>query len=751
MEDLRFADDRPISNHDQDLLGRSVFAKSLAEAMVSWKDQESLVVALMGPWGSGKSSIKNLVVEEFKSAPGHDVIEFNPWEWAGQEKLSANFFEEVSLAIQREDKSKEGKRLAKALRRYGRRVNAGAAVIDGMAEYLPLLLGSALIASYVSSWVVNPVAETLLHYISGLSVVAALPAILKKIARFLQNKAESAERAAKDDELTLSEIREEISSMLAKRTHPLLIVVDDIDRLASDQMKALFQLVKGNMRFPNVVFLLLFQRDIVEEGLQRVGFNGAEYLEKIVQVPFSVPTLSAPNLENVLFQRLDAILATEPQLAEHFDSSYWADVYRRGIRSCFQNLRDVYRYTSTLAFHCRLLRGGGVAEINAVDLFALECLRLFAPSSYEAIAKNKGLLTGSYVSLANTEKERIAKLIQQLVERSRQEYQGVVENTLKLLFPNLDGVFKNTTHSDSTRKRWMRESRLCCGDFFDRYFELGLPREDISNSLVHSLIQRLTDTHHFCDVLRDLGEIRQKVILDRLESRIEEFPIEQSDSVIETLLMAGEIVDKGDSFITSLSNPAQTFRLLLLFLQRHHEPTLRSELLLRAFEKVRGFAVLEHFLMSESAARERSGTRELDDAGFEELKNSFTQALLAHADQEPEQFLADWSFVSYAYRLNRFADGAGKKWVKKNVTTMERFLLLARSVMSRVTSRENEILSSTYVVSVTTLDDLFGVDACKVWLSQVDRTALSGVEKQAIELADDAIGRHDRGEKSVFG
>ncbi|WP_338525213.1 P-loop NTPase fold protein [Pseudomonas batumici] len=752
MENLRFADDRPIAKHDQDLLGRSGFAKGLTEAMASWKDQESLVIALMGAWGSGKSSIKNLVVEDFKSVPGHEVIEFNPWEWAGQEKLSATFFDEVSLAIQRKDKSKEGKRLAKALRRYGRRINTGAGVIDGMAKYLPILLGSALTASYVSSWVANPMMQTVLHFVSGFSAIAAVPAVLKKVAKFLQDLADSADKTAKDDELTLSEIRGEISSLLAKRNHPLLIVMDDIDRLASDQMKALFQLVKGNMQFPNVVFLLLFQRDVVEEGLQRAGFNGAEYLEKIIQVPFSVPVLPASSLEKVLFQRLDSILAAEPQLAAHFDSNYWAGVYRHGMKPFFQNLRDVYRYTSTLTFHCRLLRGGDVAEINPVDLFALECFRVFAPSSYEAIAQSKELLTSSQQVMSQTqgEKERIKGLIQQMVERAPQECREGTEQTLKHLFPNLDWAFNNTSYSGSMRKRWIRESRVCCGDFFDRYFELGLPVEEVSNSLLHSLVQQLTDAQQFCDTLRDCDETRQKAILERLESRIEEFPIEHSEAVVETLLEVGETVIGSESSITSMSAPAQTFRLLLFFLQRHNEAAVRSELLSCAFEQVKGFAVLERVLMSESSARENSDITDLDDVGFEALKQAFTEALLVHANQEPEAFLAHWNFVSYAYRLNRFADGAGKNWTNQHVTTMERFLLLARSVVNKGTSYGGEVASNFYFVRIAVVDDLFGIEACKGWLAQVDRAALTGSEKQAIELVEEAVGRHERGEKSDY-
>ncbi|MGX1089169.1 KAP family P-loop NTPase fold protein [Pseudomonas sp. AP3_22 TE3818] len=752
MEDLRFADDRPIAKHEQDILGRSGFAKNLAEAMASWKDQESLVIALTGAWGSGKSSIKNLVIEDFKNIPEHEVIEFNPWEWAGQEKLSATFFDEVSLAIQRKDKTKAGKRLAKALRRYGRRINTGAAVIDGMTKYLPLLLGSALAANYLSSWVDNPMMQTVLHFVSGITAVAAVPALLKKVAKFLQDLADSADKTAKDEELTLSEIRSEISSLLAKRNHPLLIVMDDIDRLASDQMKALFQLVKGNMQFPNVVFLLLFQRDVVEEGLERAGFNGAEYLEKIIQVPFSVPVLPASSLETVLFQRLDAILAAESQLAANFDSNYWAGVYRRGMKPFFQNLRDVYRYTSTLSFHCRLLRGGDVAEINAVDLFSLECLRVFAPSSYEAIAQNKELLTGSRMAMSQTqsEKERIAGLIQRIVERAPQEYRSGVEETVKFLFPTLDWVFKNTTYCGSTRMRWVRDSRVCCSDFFDRYFELGLPAEEVSNSLLHFLLQRLTDTQQFCDALRGCDETRQKAILERLESRIEEFPLDQSEGVVETLLKAGETVSGGESSMTSLSAHTQTFRLLLFFLRRHDEPTVRSDLLLRAFEKVQGFAVLERLLMTESAARRKSDLTDLDELGFEALKHAFVKALLADGDQDPDAFLAHWNFVSYVYRLNQFSDGAGKKWTNQHVSTKERFLLLARSVVNKGTSYGGDVTSNFYFVRIATLDDLFGIEPCKAWLAQIDRATLTGNEKQAIELIDDAMGRHERGEKSDY-
>ncbi|MHA6575457.1 P-loop NTPase fold protein [Pseudomonas yamanorum] len=57
------------------MLGRSAFAANLAAAIVGWKNQESLVIALTGLWGSGKSSIKNLSIEELTTTPQFEVMD----------------------------------------------------------------------------------------------------------------------------------------------------------------------------------------------------------------------------------------------------------------------------------------------------------------------------------------------------------------------------------------------------------------------------------------------------------------------------------------------------------------------------------------------------------------------------------------------------------------------------------------------------------------------------------------------------
>ena len=62
----KFSADRPIISGKDDLLGITDFAESLASAIKGWKGKNSLVIALYGTWGSGKTSVKNVAIEALK-------------------------------------------------------------------------------------------------------------------------------------------------------------------------------------------------------------------------------------------------------------------------------------------------------------------------------------------------------------------------------------------------------------------------------------------------------------------------------------------------------------------------------------------------------------------------------------------------------------------------------------------------------------------------------------------------------------
>ena len=81
--------DDAINSFEDDLLNRSSFVENLSSSLLSWNDKKSLVIGLFGKWGSGKTSIINLLEKQLSSEKEKKsskdkkkspiVINFNPW------------------------------------------------------------------------------------------------------------------------------------------------------------------------------------------------------------------------------------------------------------------------------------------------------------------------------------------------------------------------------------------------------------------------------------------------------------------------------------------------------------------------------------------------------------------------------------------------------------------------------------------------------------------------------------------------
>ncbi len=61
---MNYSTDRPIENEKQDLLGRTHFSKQLGNAIYKYGGNDGLVIGLFGKWGTGKTSVINMTVNE---------------------------------------------------------------------------------------------------------------------------------------------------------------------------------------------------------------------------------------------------------------------------------------------------------------------------------------------------------------------------------------------------------------------------------------------------------------------------------------------------------------------------------------------------------------------------------------------------------------------------------------------------------------------------------------------------------------
>ncbi len=322
-EASRLSADQPIGDATYDRLERLEFAHALAEDIRRAPRQAGFVIAVTGVWGEGKTSVINLVDAELRERRDAVVVHFNPF---CTEQLVEHFFDELVGQL-RETRSEHLTRVASALATYGK--------------------------------VATPL--SVLPYIG--EVLRSSGDIAKEVSGAMTGERGSARARAK-------QLRERLSEL----DKPIVVVVDDLDRLRSDEIVDVMRLVRLVGDFPNLMYLLAFDRPRVEEALgDDDPTRGRAYLEKIVQVTHALPPVREAALTTLLSEDLGELVGDLS--AYQFDRDHFQNLFAGGFRQLFLTVRDVRRFTNVLPATLALLRD----EVELGDTLALESLRVFVP------------------------------------------------------------------------------------------------------------------------------------------------------------------------------------------------------------------------------------------------------------------------------------------------------------------------------------------------------------------------------------
>ena len=345
---MNYNPDRPIENCDQDLLGRASFSKQLGKAIFDYDSTDGLVIGLYGKWGTGKTSVLNMAISELDSlSSGKEnkplTMKFAPWNYSDKNNLISIFFQNLKNAIELQGNEELKKKVGKALNDY-----AGA--FDALSLF-----------SFINS-----------------GLATAIKTIVKAQGEKLMQEAD------------LDKTRSKLEKALRDASKKIVIVIDDIDRLTNSQIRDIFQLVKQVADFPNVIYVLAMDRDIVGRALsEEHNFDGNEYLEKIVQIPFELPALRKSKLNDIFLGKLNSFIRELPGSVA-WDRQYWRDVFRNCIDPYIKTLRDVNRVINTFQFRYRML----YQETSFEDMVGITTLEVLEPELYKWISRNKESVCG---------------------------------------------------------------------------------------------------------------------------------------------------------------------------------------------------------------------------------------------------------------------------------------------------------------------------------------------------------------------
>lgn len=356
------APERPICSATEDRLDRDAFVRRIALALIDGATGRSrgVVVGVTGPWGSGKSSVLNLLVQHLASAyPGVVAVRFDPWLVSGRNDLVVQFMRELLAKIREEPAT------AKKLRKF-----------------------AALVAKYGEN--LAPAADLLTHPGAGASIKGVLKAV-----NFL---------CAQDE--SLATLRKQLWNELAKANVPIVVLIDELDRVEDKEVRTVAQLVRSVADFPGVSYVLAYDHDRVVQALgsdapekERLA-RGQAYLEKIVQFPIALPIVFADEISKLLSAEMES-LRQDVALPDDFrENERWKALQEILSTGVIDTPRDVKRLVGS--FH--VLAGMLVHEVDWVDLLAFSALSVKAPETTERIRREPGLACEEDLTLATAKK-----------------------------------------------------------------------------------------------------------------------------------------------------------------------------------------------------------------------------------------------------------------------------------------------------------------------------------------------------------
>lgn len=325
--------DRPIG---QDRLNFEDYANAFAALLRNPATQPPLAIGLYAAWGMGKSFLMRLIRRALEKDPPADTpqfifVDFNAWVYSGSDNLWAGLisriYERVEKALGDDyQKFREGRDRAQQRQQLSLRV---------LLYIIPALAfaGLAALGQIAQLW--NDVLSGAMGLSSIIIFTAGLVRELKNVFEFVgQRYTERAQQfrqaAARPDFRSkigfMSDVKAEIDFVLdlleSRNPHKpvrLVIFIDDLDRCpphkAVEVLEAIMLLLSddrgdwGQKSFaPFFIFLGLDARVLVKaiedrygKVLTDAGISGYEYLDKIVQIPFTIPASSDDALRNYLY------------------------------------------------------------------------------------------------------------------------------------------------------------------------------------------------------------------------------------------------------------------------------------------------------------------------------------------------------------------------------------------------------------------------------------------------------------------
>jgi predicted KAP-like P-loop ATPase len=313
--------ERPITAPEDDRLDRGAFIARLCNAVLDRETRKATgaIVGITGPWGSGKSSVLNLldayIREHYSEAA---VVRFDPWLISGRNDLISEFIAELVAELKRK---------------------------PGVKETLKVI--TSKLVNYANA--LSPLAD-LVPYAGG---------TLKGVIKAAKDRFDRTE--------SLHEQRRSLVDALSKMPAGIVVLIDELDRVEDEEIRTLAQLVRAVADFPGISYVLAYDAERVIRALagSEKTERGRAYLEKIVQLQILLPILMDDEIHRFLEADLDLLSDAGLIPSKRTEIERYSELRNLLVPRLITTPRDAKRLTSAFSTLLHMV----VGEVDWIDLF----------------------------------------------------------------------------------------------------------------------------------------------------------------------------------------------------------------------------------------------------------------------------------------------------------------------------------------------------------------------------------------------
>ena len=272
--------------------------------------------------------------------------------------------------------------------------------------------------------------------------------------------------------------KKKLSDKLAELPKPVIVFIDDLDRLEREEVFEVLRLIRNTADLSNLIYVVAYDKAYVRQVLEQKNIgNVLAYLEKIFPIEVCLPKVEKHLIWNVLHSEIVAQADSKEFASLLFE--YINNNEDRGlILRILNTYRSAKRFARIYMLNTTYITKELNLEIKRVDLFWLILLQVYDPKVYEVLVHDPSKLL--YYIVGDRRWILREGIIGEAVDSQRGKYTG--EKFWELETPQI------LTRVFGKNIKTLRQS-VCFIENYDKYFALNIPKGKLSVNELNNLLE----------------------------------------------------------------------------------------------------------------------------------------------------------------------------------------------------------------------------------------------------------------------